>query len=443
MRQASSANRGSDEPFPKGGGYVLLVLVLAYTLSYADRTILTLLVQPIRTSLQISDIEFSLLHGLAFALLYTLLGIPIARLSDRFNRTVVISAGVAVWSAMTALCGLSRSFGQMFLARIGVGIGEAALSPAAFSILSDYFSPRHLTQALSVYSAAVYVGSGVAMIAGGAMVAAVPALELPVLGHLEPWQVVFLSLGLPGIAMVGLMATVREPARRGLLPIAAAGQSIPLREVVRYVTQRKAAYGFLFAGYSAHGLMWGGVSAWIPAYFMRTHRWPAETVGLRFGLVLMTFGTLGIMCGGMVGGWLRDRGRRDANLILGMLSCLVMLPAGVSATLMSNDIVALTFLGVFVFFASFPYGGAAAACQEITPNQMRAQVTALFFFVFNLVGSGLGPTAVAVLTDAIFHDDLAVKYSMSALVALAAPLAFVLLWRGLRPYRESVLAMKL
>ncbi len=420
------------------GWYVLAVLVLAYAVSYIDRTILTLMVDPIRSSLDISEVEISLLHGFAFAILYTFLGIPIARLADRFNRTKIIAGGILVWSLMTAICGLARNFGQMFLARIGVGVGEAALSPAAFSILSDYFPPRRLPLVFSIYSTAVYVGGGIAMIAGGAIIAAVPSIIIPFFGHLEPWRVVFLCVGLPGIAVMGLMLTVREPKRRGLLRTSAPGKSLPFREIARYIMERKGAYGFLICGFSVHSLMLNGVFAWAPTYFMRTFQWDPATVGLRYGFTLMIFGSLGILSGAWVSGWLRRRGRSDANLMIGIISSIVMLPVGIAAPLMPNGGISLAVYSIFIFFASFPYGGAAAASQEITPNQMRAQITALFFFILNLAGIGAGPTIVAMFTEIAFHDDMAIRYSMAAVVACAAPVSALLLWRGLRPYRTSL-----
>ena len=173
---APTSDITSDTPSSRYGWYAVAVLILAYTFSYVDRTILTLMVKPIRASLHITDLQISLLHGLAFAIFYTLLGIPIARFADRGNRTRIIMAGIAVWSVMTALCGFARSFGQLFLARIGVGVGEAALSPAAYSMLSDYFRGNALTRALSVYTASIYIGAGLALLIGGALIASVPAM---------------------------------------------------------------------------------------------------------------------------------------------------------------------------------------------------------------------------------------------------------------------------
>ncbi len=418
--------------------YVVGVLIVAYTFSYVDRTILTLLVKPIRETLQISDTQISLLHGLAFALFYTVLGIPIARLADRANRTRIIIVGIVVWSLMTALCGLARSFMQLFLARVGVGVGEAALSPAAYSIMGDYFRGPALARALSFYTSAIYIGAGLALMIGGAVISTVAPMDLPWIGRLEPWQVVFLFVGLPGVLVAVLLLTVREPERTALAGGAAAGQGMPLPEVLRYLRDRAGAYGLLVAAFSVSALMWNGAMAWIPTFFIRQHGWTAAEVGLRFGPVLLVCGTAGVIFGGLLGGWLAARGRPDANPRVGLVSAALILPAGVIAPLLGDANASLAVFAVFAFAGSMPYGAAGAALTEITPNQMRAQVIALYFFVQNLAGIGFGPTVVALLTDRVFGDDLAVGQSLVVVTAVAAPLSALLILAGLKPFRRCV-----
>lgn len=425
-------------PASRAGWYAVSVLIIAYTFSYVDRTILTLMVKPIRATLQITDLQLSLLHGLAFAIFYTLLGIPIARLADRGNRRNIITVGIAFWSVMTALCGLARNFGQLFLARVGVGVGEAALSPAAYSMLSDYFRGNALTRALSVYTAAIYVGAGLALMIGGAVIASVPALEMPLVGHLEPWQVVFLCVGAPGVLIALLMLTVREPPRTGLLAAAGAPQALSFGDVLTYMSARRGAYYFLIFGFAVHSLVWNGAMGWIPTFFIRHFGWTQAQTGLQFGAVLMTFGTIGIVFGGFLSGWLKTRGHIDANPRVGLLSALLVLPAGVLGAQSDNPTSALTFFGAFVFAGSMPYGAAATAFQDISPNQMRAQVTAIYFFVLNLCGIGLGPTVVAAFTDKVFRSDAAVGDSLSVVIGVAAPLSALLLWLSLKPYRRAL-----
>jgi MFS family permease len=434
--QVKAAGGAEGYPPERTAWYVVAVLVLAYTVSYIDRTILTLMVKPIRDTLGISDVQISLLHGLAFAIFYTVLGVPIGWLADRANRTKIIAAGILVWSAMTALCGLSRSFVQMFLARVGVGVGEAALSPAAYSLLNDYFRPQRRTLAISVYATGVYIGSGLALIVGGSVIAVTPSLDLPGLGHLEPWQVVFLAVGLPGLLVALLMKTVQEPARRGLIKT---GQP-NLRDTLAFIRARKSTYGLHFLGFSMLTMLWSGCAAWIPTFFARTYDWTPAEIGPWFGSVVALFGTLGLPLGGALADRLRQRGRTDANIRVGIMSALALLPLGIAAPLMPSAGAALSVYAAFVFFSSLPFGAAAAALQEITPNQMRAQVSALYLFVVNLTGIGLGPTVVASISQYGFGDDMALRYALAITAGAAAVLAGLLLTLCLKPYRASVAA---
>lgn len=422
--------------------YVVSVLLLAYVTSFLDRTILTLLVEPIRASLNISDLQLSLLHGFAFAVFYVALGIPIARYADSRNRVRLMSAGVLVWSVMTAVCGFAKSFTHMFLARVGVGVGEATLSPAAYSLISDYFPANKLSRALSVYQTGIYVGMGLALIIGGYVIANVPPIEMPLYGRMEPWQVVFLIVGLPGILVFFLFRTIKEPARKGMMVRADDKTVIPFGEVLRFVKDRRAAYGYVVGGVAAKSLAFYGVAAWLPTYFMRTHGWDAQTIGLYYGLASIVFGVIGINTGSMAATWLRGRGHTDANVKVCMWAEACLIPIGVSASLMPTPTLAMTLYCGFVFFASFAVGCQAAALQEITPNQMRAQVSALYLFVTNMVGIGFGPTFIAFFTDVVFKSDEAVGYSMSIAVAVGCSIGVVLFWRGLRPYRACLAAVK-
>jgi MFS family permease len=429
-----------EDDYPDEGyaWYVVGVLVLAYTVSYIDRTILTLMVQPIRETLGISDVQISLLHGLAFAIFYTVLGVPLGWLADRANRTKIIAVGIFVWSLMTALCGLSRNFWQMFLARVGVGIGEAALSPAAYSMLNDYFRPQRRTLAISIYATGVYIGSGLALIVGGGVIAITPSLDLPVVGHMEPWQVVFLAVGLPGLLVAALMITVKEPKRRGLMK----GGQPTIRETLDFVLARWRTYGLHFLGFSMLTMLWSGCAAWIPSFFARTFEWTPAQIGPVFGTLVAIFGTLGLTLGGAFAERLKTKGYTDGNIRVGIISAIALFPLGVLAPLMPSAALAMAVYAVFVFFSSLPFGAAAAALQEVTPNQMRGQVSALYLFVVNLTGIGIGPTIVASISQYGFGDDAAVKYALAITAGVAAILATILLSLCLKPYRQSVALAK-
>ncbi len=212
----SDLSKSSWPPAP-AAWYTVGLLFVAYTFSFVDRFILTLLIEPIKQDFNLSDTGVSLLVGFAFVIFYTFLGIPIGRLADRVNRRNLIVAGITLWSCMTALCGMARGFGSLFVARVGVGVGEAALSPAAYSMIADLFPPKKLGRALSVYTAGAFVGVGLALIVGGLVVQSVissPDITLPIIGEVRSWQVPFFIVGLPGLLVAALMYTVKEPVRR-------------------------------------------------------------------------------------------------------------------------------------------------------------------------------------------------------------------------------------
>jgi MFS family permease len=414
--------------------YVVIVLIVAYTFSFIDRQILTLLVGPIRETLKISDFQLSLLHGFAFALFYSILGIPIGRLVDSRRRTTIIAAGIAVWSIMTAVCGLAQNFVQLFVARIGVGVGEAALSPGAYSMISDEFPPPQRPRALSLYISAAYVGAGIATIAGGALIAMMPAVTLPFVGRLEPWQGLFMLVGLPGLLVAVWVMTLREPIRTGVRSTIQPS----FGEVVHYLIERRGAYGLLIVGYALSGVVWNGTIAWIPTYFIRHFGWTAPEISLPYGLITMASGISGILLGGTIATRLRRSGRLDSNILVGLIALALSLPAGIAATFANSPTLALTLFGLFLFGCAMPWGGAAAAVQEITPNQMRGQLSAVYLFFLSLVGMGVGPTVVAYFTDNLFKSDAAIGNSIALTIAIAAPVSAVLLWLARRPYREAL-----
>lgn len=439
---ARSLPDDGDWPNPLYSWYVVGVLMLAYTNAYIDRQILSLLIEPIRADLEISDTQVSLLAGIAFTLFYTLLGVPIARLADQKNRKAIIATGIAVWSAMTAVCGLSRNFWQLFLARIGVGVGEATLSPAAFSIIADYFPKHQLARAFSVYSMGVYFGAGLAMIIGGLvirMVVEAGNTTLPLLGEIKPWQMTFFYVGLLGLPIFLLILSIREPVRRGL---AAAG--VP--ETVN-ASSNAALFAFLrvnartvvfhFLAFSMVGIAITGYMVWTPTLFIRTWGWEAADIGLAYGCIMFVLGTAGVYSGGFLADWMEKRGYRDAILRAACFSAIAALPFAVATPLMPNSTLALIGLGCTSFLMAVPQGLPAAALQVITPNPLRAQMTALYFLVGNMLALGFGPTLVALVTDYGFGDPQYLRYSMALVSAVVLPVGGLLGYLALKPYRAS------
>lgn len=416
---------------------VVFILMIAYVFSFVDRQILNLLVGPIRRDLGISDTQMSLLMGFSFAIFYTILGIPLGRLADSRSRRGLIVAGVVVWSFMTALCGLARSYWQLFLFRIGVGVGEATLSPAAYSMIADYFPPERRATAISVYSMGIYLGSGIAFLLGGLVIqfaVAQGAVTLPLIGDVRPWQVVFFVLGGAGIVFSFAFLLVREPARDG---VSLSTGGVAFGAVVSHLWKNRRTVLCHNLGFAMIAFCSYGTSAWVPSFFIRTFGWKAGEVGIIYGLIVMVFGCAGIL----FGGWLTDRwqkqGKADAALRVGIVASAVAIVGNVYLLANTGTLAAILMVPS-VFALGMPFGAAPAAIVAIVPNQMRGQTAAVYLFIVNLIGLGVGPTAIALVTDYVFANDLALKWSMLIVGSGANVVAIALLVAGLKPYRETL-----
>ncbi len=437
MPESPSRQTLPGYPSPSTAWAGVALLMVAYVFSFIDRQILNLLVGPVRRDLDISDTQMSLLMGASFAVFYAVCGIPLGRLADSRSRRGLIAAGVFFWSLMTAGSGLARHYWQLLLFRVGVGVGEATLSPSAYSLIADSFPKQTRATAISVYSMGIYLGSGLAFIFGGLLAqyaAERGTVAVPVVGEVRPWQLVFFVLGGAGVLFSLAVFAIREPARHG----SGASAHVPLRQVLGYLSANRATVLYHNLGFAMLAFASYGSAAWVPAFFERRHAWNRRDVGLVYGSMVAIGGALGIVLGGRLADRMARAGRSDATLRVGLLATLASLPFGVLFPLMSNAVLAAGLLAVMVFFLSMPFGVAPAAIQEIMPNRMRGQASALYLFVVNLVGLGLGPTAVALVTDYVFHDDRAVGLSLLIVTAVAQLIAAVLLWLGLKPYRDSV-----
>lgn len=424
-------------PSPAVGWYAVGVLLIAYTIAFVDRTILALMVGPIQRDLGISDTAMGLLHGIAFALFYCLLGIPIARLSDRHSRRWIIVVGMTIWSFMTALCGLAKSFWQLFAARVGVGIGEATLSPAAYSMIADLFPPKRLGRALGIYSSGVFFGAGIAFIVGGSVVGAVQSLDaisVPLVGDVRAWQAVFFIVGLPGVLFALLLLTVPEPVRR--TPPAAAGQ--PLSALVPFLRENAAVIAGHFIGFSLLAVIFNGFVAWAPTQLVRDFGVGAGQAGAALGVGIFAFGGGGIIVGGLVADRFARGGLQDANLRAGALGGLGLIPTAVAAPLMPSFESAAVVYALFFFFASFPFGAAAAALQIMAPPDLRARISAIYLLVLNLLGIGIGPLMIAAISDYLLGGKQDLGIAMAITAGIMAPLGTVILVATFGRYRALV-----
>ena len=410
------------------------LLGLASIGSQFDRTVINLMVAPLKSTFALDDTHFGMLQGVAFGIFYVLACIPIGYLADRFQRRIIIGTGIGLFSLLAMASGLARSYTQLFLTRIGVAVGEASLTPAALSMLSDMFPPERLGRPVSAFFISAPVGQGLAFIAGGSLLQWLSTSMLLATGPLAglaPWQAAFIIVGFPVVLLVPLFLLLREPERRG----SSGAAPLSLTEVLAIIRERKSALIPMFAGFAMVNLVSYTFFIWTPALFERSYGWNPAQVGLSFGLILLVAGTSGVYFAGWLSDRLSRRGHLDANLTaaaFGFVGCGVL---GALAPLMPNALGAQLLLAPAIFLSMMPYPCAGTAIQLIVPNRARGQVTAIYVTLTTLVGLGVGPFVVGTMTDRVFRDPADIRYSLAVTIAVAAPLMFVLLLIARRPYR--------
>jgi len=416
------------------------MLTLLYVSSFIDRNILSQLVKPIRADIGITDTEYSYLSGLAFVVIYTAMGIPLGRIADRGSRNLMVAIGCAVWSGMTALCGLAQSFWALFAGRLGLGIGEAAMSPAAYSLLADYFPPGRLATAMSVYSLGVPVGGGLALLIGGWGIEYATGLSGHggMLSQFRPWQIVFFLIGLPGLLLAVLaLFAIREPARRHHVVAEGAGERPSFGFVLAYMWKNRAIYAAPILGVSFSGMLSYGAALWMPAYLMRVQGYSPHDAGMFLGTSTVLLGIPGTILAGWLADRLVARGRGDGHLLVAIGYCVAIAICGALGPIMPIRWLSIGLIGALGFFTFTWTGVAGALLQIITPNRMRGQVSAMYLLLANIIGMGIGQTAVAMSTDHLFKHDDAVGQSLALVGIVAIALAVYFLNAGRKPIIAS------
>lgn len=423
-------------PSPLRAWIVVALLMVAYTSSFIDRQIMSLLVEPIRADLGITDTQFSLLAGLAFSIFYSVMGLPLGWLADRMSRRLIILVGMIAWSIMTALCGLATSFLALFLARVGVGIGEAALSPAAYSLISDHFPPERRARAISAYAMGPYLGAGLALIIGGQVIEAASrfgSIELAGLGVFEPWQIVFFAVGIPGIAIALLFLLIREPERRGLAPKSA---DIGL---IAFIGRRRTLFLLLFLGFSVFGIAGISFLVWIPAVAIRVHGWSPGDIGLAYGVILLLLSVPGVYVGGWISDLLTARGLVDAPLIVAIAVMLSLTPLVVITPIMDDITWMLATLSLVSFGFGMLNGLPGTTLQLVVPNQLRGQIIAAYFLIGTMMSLGIGPTIVAFVSDTFLGGPSQIGVSLAIVSGITIVASAAMLNYCREGFREAVL----
>lgn len=405
-----------DTPFPSGwmAWGIVAAFFVAYIFSFIDRMIIGLLVEPIKADLGLSDTQIGLLQGFAFALFYTVAGIPIGRLIDRAPRMKIVAAGVFVWSVMTAICAGVTNFWQFFAARMGVGVGEAVLSPAAYSVISDSFPKRKLGLPMGVYGLGSAVGAGLAFMVGAFVVAAVANagdVSVPILGEIKAWQVAFLVAGLPGLLIAVMFLFIPEPRRRFSKAEQAATEPVPFKAVLSHMHDNRLYFWSLFVAVGAINLAVLGSISWLPAMLMRSFDMGLAPTGWFSGGMLIVGGLIGMIGGGAImdrigGGTPQVRLRFCGwSALIGSFGALLFPLTG------SIPLLTVSFI-LFFSAAAVAVGAAPSVIQQLAPNRMRATISAAYVFVINAIGLGIGPTLTAVIGDTFFPTESGIRYAI-------------------------------
>lgn len=409
--------------------YVVGLLAVTYMLSFMDRTLISLLIGPIKAEFLLSDTEIGMLIGFGFVVFYSLLGLPFGALADRSDRRWLIIVGLVAWSVATSASGFAGGFVALMAMRTLVGVGEATLSPAAYSTLADRFPPHRLGVAVAIYAAGVSVGGGLAMAFGGVLVewARHATVTLPLIGEIGGWRLALFSVGLLGFPLALLMGlTLREAPRkeRAAPP--------PFSELWRYIGNRRAAVIGALTAFAFANVANYVVFLWAPALFMRVHGLDARTTGLIMGTIVGVFGSAGMVLGGLAVDWLTRRGVRDATIRVIFWCIVAQIPVMPLAFLVGDSTLAFALMVPTMMLTTAASSVQATALQLMTPARMRGRMIAIYLLVITLVGMGIGPLMIGILSDNLFtaKTGLAPSMAVVALAGLLLATVVMLMTRG-------------
>jgi MFS family permease len=437
---------GLPAPYPNVAyaWYVVAILFAATLLSQLDRQLPALLVRPLKQEFGISDTAFSLLQGYGFAVFYTLAGLPLGRFVDRGNRRNLIVAGLVFWSLATGLFAFAQNYTYLLLARVGVGIGEAVLAPAAYSLIADYIAPSRRGRAMAVYYVSLAIGSGASLLLGGWLLGAIPheGLQIAGLGQFSSWRAAFLIAAVPGapLALV-LLVTLREPARHEVADTPAR-TTTTVGDFIRYLRAHSGTFLRVLTYPTLLSIIGYGALAWAPAQFDRRFAIAPAKSGIVIGIVVAAAGGIGTLLSGFLSDYWSNRGVNAARLRVAFVGVLLLPAPAVLWPLVGSPVLAYALLFLTVFSLSIAQSAAPALIQAVVPNRMRGQAIACYLLLAGLMGIGLGPTLVAMLTDFVFKDHNALRYSLALSAAPTALLALWLIGSGLKYYQATFAALQ-
>ena len=428
----------SSWPKPIYAWFFTSILLFAYIISFIDRQMINYLVVPIKEDMGLTDFEISFIQGWGFVLAYIIFSIPFGRIVDKVNRVRVLIGGIVIWSVATAACGFSKNSWQLVISRSGVGAGEAALTPASWSIISDLFPVKRRSFPMSIYLMGPYIGQGLSLLFGAQILRIynepVTLFESIIV---QPWQIIFLIIAVPGIILGLFMFTLKDPHRKeGLIGDKKENESI--KEVFSYIIKNIGAYMPLLIGSAFIIVLLYGLQSWVPTFLHRIHGWEHTRIGDQYGLVALFAGSLGVISGPVFERYLTKLNYNPPIIILCIITSIALTILGpITFLSLGSDIV---LIGIFVtsFFITFPLALFATSLQNITPNQYRGVVSGLYVFTVNIVGYGLGPMVVAFFTDKVFRNEMAIDLSMASMFLICGPISFLIFYFGRKPFARAL-----
>jgi MFS family permease len=435
----AESTSGISWPSPRQAWTAMGVLALVRMSAQLDLTILSLLVEPIKKDMGLSDGQIGLLLGLAFAVFYLGLGVPLSKLVDSYSRKTILAVGVAFWSLSTAMSGLASNFVQLFFCRAAVGAGESVNGPATFSMIADMFPRERLARAIAVLNMGSVAGTAVAMIFSAFVIHWLETIEMPsfpIIGTPRPWQAVFFIIGLPGLFFALMMYALPEPRRQGG-PVKAES----FGGILRFMKANWRLFAPLFVALLVSGIESGGAGMWRPAFLTRTYGWSPAQVALVSGIVSLVTGVAGVFLGSFLSEYLAKK-HDNANLRVVLTGWIIATPCMVAYPLVDNPWVSVTISGIASLAALMGAPTQNAALQSVVPGHMRGQITALYLLTFTLAGSGIGPSFIAAITEYVVGDEAGLRYALSGSAAVMMPLAIIIMICGLKPYAARIAQLK-
>lgn len=452
---AGLAQSRSPWPSPRVAYYTLFVLILCLTSNQLDVGIVPYLAASIKTDLNLSDTRLSLLLGASFGLFYTVVGLPSAYFVDRFSRRWILALGIATWNIGTALSGLAQDFVHLFVARFLVGAGEGVNGPASYSMVADLFPRDRMPRAIAFLQLGSVIGPGIALIFGAWLLHAFLGMKpIPVaFGAIHGWQLIFLLIGLPSaLIAVLILTTVPEPTRRiirnqmaqvSATGVQGSGLFAWLRDygvAIRYMTLHWTVFAPMFGSLLAGSFALGAIQ-WGPIFYQRTYGWAPAKLLLLQSVVQLVVMPLGLLACVVLAEHLSRRRRNDSAMRVFVIGRLVGLP-GIFYVLMPNPWLAFG-VGAISFFAIGMAGASQnAALQIVTPAELRGKVTALYLFIYSVVGIFIAPLVNALITDYVLHDESLIRWGIFWPTVIGGPLSLFIAWLGLKPYGREVERLK-